>query len=281
MTFLAVFDEDDDTATLSETLASLMPEHPSRAIVVRLAPGREDLLEAGVEAQCWMPFGRRQQICAEQIVIRCTEKTLGEVPRVILPLVVADLPVVLWCASRRVWPSPAFAALAEPAGRVIVDTSRAADSRQAILAAAAESRPLSDLSWARLTRWRASLAQMFEDPDRRRRIPRLTGLTIDYAGTAQPPATAFLLAGWLVSSLGWPEPPNGRLSFVQREAGSSRLTAVELRSDSEIALQMTTDGSREPPSDFSLLSEELRIHAPDPIFQRSLQAAARIAETRP
>ncbi|HYM12359.1 MAG TPA: glucose-6-phosphate dehydrogenase assembly protein OpcA, partial [Bryobacterales bacterium] len=161
LTLIAAVDEEADPEAVAESLAALMREHPSRAIVVRLAAGAGDLLEADVDARCWMPFGARQQICSEQIVIRCTEETLSEVPGVILPLVVADLPVILWCASERARRSPAFAALAAPAGRLILDTFLSPDPAAGLASLAAElrqrasARLVTDLSWTRLTRWRA------------------------------------------------------------------------------------------------------------------------------
>src|SRR5712692_8449098 len=125
LTLIAVVDAGKLSEAASETLADLMRQHPSRTILVRLAAGQADVLEADVEARCWTPFGMRRQICSEVIAIDCSEKTLGDVPGVILPLVVPDLPVVLWCASDSALQSPAFATLAQPAGRIILDSRRA------------------------------------------------------------------------------------------------------------------------------------------------------------
>src|SRR6185436_12372294 len=94
LTLITVVDSENSPSTITQTLAELMPEHPSRSIVVRLES--EDCLEADVEAQCWMPFGQRRQICSEQIVIRCSVNTLDQVPGVVLPLIVPDLPLVVW-----------------------------------------------------------------------------------------------------------------------------------------------------------------------------------------
>ena len=75
-------------------IASLMHEHPSRAIVLRIRPGSE--LDARVFAQCWMPFGKRQQICCEQVEITSPEAALGDAASLITGIVVPDLPVVLY-----------------------------------------------------------------------------------------------------------------------------------------------------------------------------------------
>ena len=62
MTLVVVIEESRDAAEVGEAIAALMHEHPSRAIVLRVRGGEELDLEARVFAQCWMPFGRRQQI---------------------------------------------------------------------------------------------------------------------------------------------------------------------------------------------------------------------------
>ena len=78
-----------------------MPEHPARAMLVRLRGARRAALSERVYQQCWKPFGQRQQICCEQIELRRATRPWAICPRVLLPLVVADLPVILWCRSPR------------------------------------------------------------------------------------------------------------------------------------------------------------------------------------
>ena len=73
MTLIVVTDdEDEDALATSQTLVDLMHTHPSRAIVIRVAPAPESEITAQVLAQCWKPFGKAQQICSEQIEIRAT-----------------------------------------------------------------------------------------------------------------------------------------------------------------------------------------------------------------
>ncbi len=327
LTLIAVADAGKLSETASETLAELMRQHPSRAILVRLAAGQADVLEADVEARCWTPFGTRRQICSEVIAIDCSEKTLGDLPGVILSLVVADLPVVLWCASDRARRLPAFASLAQPAGRIILDSVRAERPLEllASLKATAPSRdrkgadpslsqepesPLrsrlgaglvADLSWTRLTRWRSLLAQAFENELYRKQISRFSKIIIhcEGAGNAAVPPTALLLAGWLLSRLGWKVdaglPPG--LQFERRSAGCrpARLCAFELHSpDMSIAIARSGESLGEvrvemaglepvrnrvslPRStDVLLLGEELNISRPDPIFEESLEWAVRL-----
>jgi glucose-6-phosphate dehydrogenase assembly protein OpcA len=307
LTFIAVIDEDQESDAAVQVLTDLMREHPSRTILVRLAAGSDALLEADVDARCWMPLGGRRQICSEEIVIRASEGTLAEVPGVILPLIVPDLPVVLFCPSVRGWRSPAFSALAAPAGRLILDTFQAPRPLEALAAVLDQSHGqqalLTDLSWTRLTRWRALLAQVFENQLYRAQIRRFTEAVVYYEGTdaSRLPPTCLLLAGWLASCLGWSaEQARTRLRFEHRPAGNpgGKLGGFALSVQEEPAVRVLIRrcgascaelrvemGRTEPvmnrvsltPSDpVLLLSEELGLHAADPIFAESLECAVRL-----
>ena len=76
MTLVVLAEAAEDANAIGETLAALMREHPSRAIVIRIADSTEPALEAKVLAQCWMPFGQRRQICCEQIEISASNPSL-------------------------------------------------------------------------------------------------------------------------------------------------------------------------------------------------------------
>ena len=82
MTLVVIAEESDDAGALGETLAALMPEHPARAILVRLCGGTERKLSERVYQQCWKPFGQRQQICCEQIELTVSDAALGDLPSV-------------------------------------------------------------------------------------------------------------------------------------------------------------------------------------------------------
>ena len=94
MTLIVVVEEERDAQAIGETLAALMHEHPSRAIVLRVRSGNEPSLSARVFAQCWMPFGSRQQICCEQVEIISSLASFSDVTSVLRGLIVPDLPVV-------------------------------------------------------------------------------------------------------------------------------------------------------------------------------------------
>src|SRR6478735_2035246 len=162
MTLIVVVEEERDAQEIGETLAALMHEHPSRAIVLRVRSGNEPCLSARVFAQCWMPFGSRQQICCEQVEIISSLASFSDVTSVLRGLTVPDLPIVLYCPSEALWPLPEFAALLPLASKLIVDSYGMENSPSALAylngLRTANGLLKADLVWSRLTPWRESVA---------------------------------------------------------------------------------------------------------------------------
>ena len=123
MTLLVLAEASEDTQDLGETIAALMPEHPARAVLVRLSGGGDRSLTERVYSQCWMPFGQRRQICCEQIEITVSDAAMEDLRSVVLPLVVADLPLIVWCRSTRLVAMPEFGAIAAHGAKVIFDSA--------------------------------------------------------------------------------------------------------------------------------------------------------------
>src|ERR1700674_5120373 len=166
MTLVVLAEESDDMMALGETIAALMPEHPARAIVVRLSGAGERALTERVYSQCWMPFGQRRQICCEQIEITASDASLPDLPAVIVPLAVADLPVILWCRGSRLFSLPEFPELTKVAHKVVLDAAQFPDPVELLRQIAEHSRQghvFGDLAWTRLMRWRELVSQIFEN----------------------------------------------------------------------------------------------------------------------
>ncbi|MBZ5593940.1 MAG: glucose-6-phosphate dehydrogenase assembly protein OpcA [Acidobacteriia bacterium] len=301
MTLVTVVEESEDTSDVWSVMAALMPEHPSRAIVIRFRPSAERALSSRVFSQCWMPFGQRRQICCEQIEIMASDASLPDLPAVILPLAVADLPVVLWCRGARLFNLRDFPQLDKIANRVVVD-SGAFGSPAAILGRLDEltrsGRILADLAWTRLTRWRELVAQIFENRSYLARLAAVRQVRIGFGGAA-PPSAACYLAAWLLDclenagttpSVSWGPVENAR---------DGEITRVELMAPDDggiqVSIRLTGDGERQcaevrvntlgsrtlfaPDNDYTLLRQELSIPGRDPVFEKTLARAARMAST--
>jgi glucose-6-phosphate dehydrogenase assembly protein OpcA len=277
MTLLVACGEADDAQAIGEIIARLMPQHPSRAIVVRVTASREWALDARVFAQCWTPFGERRHICAEEIEITSAETALADVPSLVLPLPVADLPVVLWCRNLRLMDLPGFAGIASLANRIVLDGA-GFDRIQAILAGG---QSVGDLAWTRLTHWRELIARIFENRGLAS-LERVSEVKVKWAAPS-----ALYLAAWLLDGLR----RAGANPRLEMDTGSSpehrvELVAPELRvvvsqcggHCAEVRINDAVSQTMLPPSsEYSLMREELSIARHDPVFERVLPAAARLA----
>ena len=204
MTLIVVVEEERDAMAIGETIASLMHEHPSRAIVLRVRQGSEPSLSARVFAQCWMPFGSRQQICCEQVEIISSLASFTDVTSVLRALTVPDLPVVIYCPSEGLWQLSEFRALLPLASKLIIDSDQMDNSPTALtfLRSLPQGLLVADLTWARLTPWREAIAQIFDQPAHLRTIFDLTEIQILYHTGAGEPSSVYYLAGWFMSVLG-------------------------------------------------------------------------------
>lgn len=204
MTLIVVVEEEKDAQAIGETLASLMHEHPSRTIVLRVRSGLEPCLSARVFAQCWMPFGRGQQICCEQVEIVSSLASFADVTSVLRGLTVPDLPVVVYCPSQGLWPLPEFIQLLPLCSKLIIDSASMENSPSAL--AYLQNLPRSvlgaDLVWSRLTAWRESIAHIFENPSRLRSAFDLEEIQILHHSPYGEPSSVYYLAGWFMSLLG-------------------------------------------------------------------------------
>jgi glucose-6-phosphate dehydrogenase assembly protein OpcA len=296
MTLVVAAEESDDAQAIGETLAALMPEHPSRAIVIRFRADGERALSSRVFAQCWMPFGHRQQICCEQIEIKASDGSLPEVAAVLMPLKVPDLPVIVWCRSPRIFGLGGFAQLAAIAQKVVVDSGAfepQASAFKGFSGAVAAGHSVADLSWTRLTRWRELIAQIFENRAQLAHLPEAAKITIRYSASATP-ATAYYLAAWLMHGLekvgahpqvqfaAEPGEPSGRLTLVElcAQSGADPIVSIALAEGhaADIRVGGLVSKTLLPAlNDYSLMREELSIPGRDPAFERALAGAAKLA----
>lgn len=309
LTLVTLADESEDFPSLGETIAALMPEHPARTIVVRLEGEGERNLSERVFSQCWKPFGKKRQVCCEQVEITASDAALSDLPSVILPLAVPDLPLILWCRSPRVATLREFGAIAAMARRIIVDgeafcrlasagdrASSAAPGRsgetlalERIALLANNETTVADLAWTRLTRWRAMLSQVFENRQHLARLPSVSKVTVTVSGG--PHLSAWYFGAWVMDVLSdigiHPEFHMAR----SEEAAHGDLHSIELAapdwsadlSRSDDRLIVTAGGLAQcnplpRTTDYSLMEEELRILGRDSVFERALVSARRMAE---
>jgi glucose-6-phosphate dehydrogenase assembly protein OpcA len=171
---------------------------------------------------------------------------------VVEPLLLPDLPAFLRWRGLPPFGESHFEGLIDVADRLIVDSTEWPDLPRSYerLPEIFDRIAVSDIAWARTSRWRPQLASLWPDIANVKRI-RVTGTA----------AQAHLLGGWLRSRLQHPVE-------VEHEP-SDRLIGVEL--DGEPAPFPPGD----PPSGSDLLSEELDKFGRDRIYEAAVHGALR------
>ncbi len=289
MTLLVIAEAADDAAALGETMAALMPEHPARTILILLQGEGERALSQRVYQQCWKPFGQRQQICCEQIEITASDAALGDLPSVILPLAVPDLPVILWCRSARLVSQAEFGEIARMCTKVVIDSEAAADATHTMRRMADTTRRgglLADLAWTRLTRWRETLARVFENRNYLARLPEVNSVRVRFGPGSE--TTALYLAAWAanaLASVGQTVTPAVTRAASQNESLRLELSGgqfrVELSRQDDRLVTVVNEQSNcthlPQPTDYLLMREELGIVRRDKVFERTLASAVRLA----
>src|SRR5690625_530166 len=222
LSLIIALDSTENDMLLDESITAAniaSQEHPSRVIVV--LAGEPDDTPPRLDAQLRM-FGDAG--AGEVVVLRLSGLLAGHADAAVVPFLLPDIPVVAW------WPDTAPAAPAQdPLGalavRRITDATNSPDPVAAIKSRrGGYSAADTDLSWSRITYWRALLASALDQPPYE---PIRSALV---SGLPTEPALD-ILAGWLASRIDGP---------VRRAVGELK---IELARDSEtVTLSRPQDG---------------------------------------
>jgi glucose-6-phosphate dehydrogenase assembly protein OpcA len=231
-----------------DVLAGLAERHPSRTIVLFPQSG-DGGIEGDVESEGF-PVSEGLTICTDTIRIRLHGTSAEHPASVVEPLLISDLPVFVRWRGVPPFGEQAFEELIDVADRLIVDSTEwpSLPNPYARLAEIFDRVAVSDIAWARTSRWRPMLATLW---------PAIAGVErIKVTGTE---AQAHLLAGWLRSRL--------RRSVTLEHEASNKLVGVDL--DGEPAPFPPGD----PPLPADLLSDELDKLSRDQVYQAAVRAA--------
>ena len=262
LTLIIVCDESEYARALETSMAAGR-EHPSRILLVVTGGGRNASLDAEIHIGEGTP--------GEVVVIRMRGAVAAHPASVIRPLLLPDSPVVIW------WPGKApqdqaADELAQLTLRRLTDAASAPRPRAALQARAKAYSPGdTDLSWTRLTPWRALLAAALDQYP-----ATVTGARVE-AEKNNP--SAELLVAWLGSRLG--------VGVKRVTSKGPGVTAVRMMTDSgEIAITRpdgllaayTVPGQPERRvalkrrDTTELITEELRRMDADLVYEQTLKA---------
>ncbi|MFN0072686.1 MAG: glucose-6-phosphate dehydrogenase assembly protein OpcA, partial [Chloroflexota bacterium] len=191
-----------DEAELQQACDAVMHlggRHPSRTIYVIPGASVSGEVEAELRAHCLAGTESVPQICVEEIRLRTGAFRSGNLPELLSPLLIADLPTFAWCPVLTSDSGSVLAALAELADHVVVDSSASRNTGDILRTLAPFGRQLTDVAWLRLLPWCELTAQFFDPEASRRYLDQLTMLQIEYAAPTM--TNAVLYAGWLSARL--------------------------------------------------------------------------------
>ncbi|ANY08982.1 glucose-6-phosphate dehydrogenase assembly protein OpcA [Pseudonocardia sp. HH130630-07] len=277
LTLVVVTEDGPDLERSIDAANAASREHPCRVIVLargqrKASPRLDAQIRVGGDAGA-----------AEVIVLRgygaLTADEAGA--GMVMPLLLPDTPVVAW------WPgeapsTPSQDAVGKLAQRRITDALASRNPGKALDARRRDYAPGdTDLTWTRLTHWRAQLAAALDVP------PHEAVTAAQVAGETVSPSTE-LIAGWLAAALG----VKVKRSPTDKEAGLSlvRLTrasgTVELSRPDGKTARLTQPGqperlialARREVSD--CLAEELRRLDPDEVYAEALAGVSQVSRGR-
>jgi glucose-6-phosphate dehydrogenase assembly protein OpcA len=186
---------------VANRLAAVGRYHPSRTIVCEVEAGREQL-DAVVELVADVDEEHPDALALtfENVMIRCGERHLKRLDRIIDPLVVTDLATVVWAPHGH---HDGVDSLLDHAQVVLLDSVDEPEADQALARAQelAQDAYVVDLAWLRSTPWRERIAATFDPEPLRPDLFTISALTIRHHPDSE--AAALLLVGWLASRLGW------------------------------------------------------------------------------
>jgi len=207
--------------------------HASRTVVLAVEPGRQQLDAVATIASDVHPKAGEFALLRETVIVDVGEKHLPGLDTIVDPLVVSDLPTVLWSPHGH---PEAVDELLPLAQVVLLDSVDEPDLHEALERAVelSEKAYVVDLAWLRSTPWRERVAATFDPAHLRPDLRTISAVSIRH----HPDSTvaALLLVGWLSSRLDWQSS-----KLIARNGGlvgkaHGRRQDVELRIDPEPSL---------------------------------------------
>jgi glucose-6-phosphate dehydrogenase assembly protein OpcA len=217
--------------------------HASRTVILSYEPARERLdarvavtSEGGDAAE---EAGDGQlALLRETVTVELGERHLDDLATIADPLVISDLPTLLWSPGGHPRAADELLALAQAA---LIDSTDEAESSSAgwhesieRACALSERVYVVDLAWLRSIPWRERIAATFDPQRMRAELACLSGVSVSHHPDSTIAAT--LMVGWLASRLGW---QLDRAQLLERSGREGELSATAHAEDREIDLRLT------------------------------------------
>jgi glucose-6-phosphate dehydrogenase assembly protein OpcA len=233
---MMAFVESEYSGEIANRLRGVGRYHASRLVVLSYDPKRTRLdAHASVAAEDEAKPGELV-LLHETVIVELGDRHLDDLLSIADPLMVSDLPTLLWSPHGH---PEAVEALLPLAQSTLLDSVDDPVWREAIDRANTLSDQLYvvDLAWLRSTPWRERIAATFDPPKLRAQLETITAITVRH----HPDSTvaAMLLIGWLGSRLDWrltPLLPHGDILSGKAQAKRQEI-ALRLEAAPELQVR--------------------------------------------
>ncbi|MBX5440834.1 MAG: glucose-6-phosphate dehydrogenase assembly protein OpcA [Solirubrobacteraceae bacterium] len=174
--------------------------HASRTVLLAVEPRRTTIdarATVHVDAE---PHPSGMTTAREHLVLDVGAEHVEHLATIVDPLVVTDLPTMLWAPHGH---AEAIDELLPLAQVVLLDSVDEPDLEDALARARALARRayVVDLAWLRSTPWRERIAGAFDPPAERARLATIAAVEVRHHPDSA--VAGVLLLGWLCARLGW------------------------------------------------------------------------------
>jgi glucose-6-phosphate dehydrogenase assembly protein OpcA len=192
------------TGEIANRLRGVGRYHASRLVVLAYEPRRERLDARVMIAADGEAKPGELALLHETVVVELGDRHLDDLLTIADPLVVTDLPTLLWSPHGH---HEIIAELLALSQAILLDSVEEPDAGEALDRACSltEQAYVVDLAWLRTTPWRERLAANFDPPPLRRELRTISSMTVRHHPAST--AAAMLLTGWLGSRLQWQTAP--------------------------------------------------------------------------
>jgi glucose-6-phosphate dehydrogenase assembly protein OpcA len=208
LNFVAIADStragtDTGAERFDAVMQRLPRHHPCRAILAATVDARSGV-EAMISARC-IYERRAPEVCCEEVRLTAGPAQGRELASAVLALLVPEIPVAAWLMDGVDMQSYVAAEVLESADTLLADSGAREPGpalREQMAAEREHDARVFDLAWGRTETWRELTAQFFDGEERLRELATIQSIEIrGHRGRSS--SEAMLLAGWLVSRLGF------------------------------------------------------------------------------
>jgi glucose-6-phosphate dehydrogenase assembly protein OpcA len=186
-------------------LPEIMRRHPSRVMALLADPEAENEELAAYISSPAISSGNR----GEQITIAAKGNAVKNLPGIVPPLRIADVPMALWWLGDLPEDDPLFEALLAASQRLIFDSAFSLDvgnelSRARALSLTWKNGICSDLNWLRLARCHELMRQFLDSSEAAPMLSHIEKINFDVVAANEGDAhfaQPFLMLGWLAGRL--------------------------------------------------------------------------------